>query len=245
MNAIKGGTVGKAWKNGDPEASLSPARFSAIARDLFSDTPFVFRLMQRYRPFICPFEVLVPHVPFDVAALDVGCGGGLFLALLAILGRRIRGVGIDSSKPAIQCAQRVSEEINKRSLGSELRFYLLSPDQPLPQGLYDVVSIIDVMHHVPSADQRRFLESAIERVAPGGLLLYKDIAISPLWRRLASRLHDLIIAQQLIHEVPIAVARSWAESAGLVCVDAGPANRLWYGHEFGIFRKPSLPATKA
>jgi 2-polyprenyl-3-methyl-5-hydroxy-6-metoxy-1,4-benzoquinol methylase len=188
--------------------------------------------------------VLVAHVPFDVTALDIGCGGGLFLALLAMLGRRVQGVGIDSSKPAIRCAQQVSAEINKRSLGSNLRFYLLSPDQPLPQEPFDIVSIIDVMHHVPPAGQRRFFEAAVERVAPGGLLLYKDLAIAPLWRRLASQLHDLIIAQQFINEVPVAVARQWAESAGLVCVDAGPANRLWYGHEFGIFRKPSLPATK-
>ena len=212
--------------------------FSLIAEDVFRDAPPVFRLMQRWRPYICPFELLVPEIPSGSTVLDIGCGAGLFLGLLAMLGRRIHGVGVDSSPQAIRCAQRMSHQVNQRELGSHLQFQILPSGQALPDGPFDVVTVIDVVHHVPRTDQERFLFSAIDRLAPGGRLVYKDMASGPWWRHAAARLHDLVIARQWIHEAPVSMVRPWAESRGLTCLYSGEANQYCYGHEFAIFEKP-------
>jgi len=212
--------------------------FSLIAQDVFRDVPPLFRLMQRWRPYICPFELLVSEVPSGSTVLDIGCGAGLFLGLLAMQGRRIHGVGVDSSPQAIRCAQRMSQVVNQREVGSRLQFQFLSCGQALPEGPFDVVAVIDVVHHIPCTDQERFLSSAIDRLAPGGRLVYKDMALGPWWRHAANRVHDLVLARQWIQVAPVAMVRPWAESRGLTCLYSGEANRYCYGHEFAIFEKP-------
>jgi 2-polyprenyl-3-methyl-5-hydroxy-6-metoxy-1,4-benzoquinol methylase len=89
-----------------PDAS--PAEVAAVARSLYPEGPFLMRLMQRWRPYICPFGPLIDQVPADASVLDVGCGGGLFLGLLRA-GRRLReGLGFDASRPAIAIAQAMA-----------------------------------------------------------------------------------------------------------------------------------------
>jgi 2-polyprenyl-3-methyl-5-hydroxy-6-metoxy-1,4-benzoquinol methylase len=219
---------------------MTTKELSATARDLFREGPLRLRLMQRYRPYICPFELLIPYVSEDTSVLDIGCGGGLFLALLAAQGKRIRGVGVDSSKPAIHAAEQMATFVNAGPLGSHLQFNLTAPNDPLPKELFDVVVIIDVMHHIPPADQHGFFQDAMSRVAPGGTLIYKDVVSTPLWRRALNRFHDLVMVQQWIHEVPIATVVSWAGTAGMVSIHSGSTTRFWYGHEFAVFQKTTL-----
>lgn len=76
----------------------TPQELSGIAQRVFRGGPSLLRRLQHYRPFICPFEDLLSIVPPGSSVLDVGCGGGLWLALLRETGRLSRGVGFDSSK---------------------------------------------------------------------------------------------------------------------------------------------------
>ncbi|MBX9737461.1 MAG: hypothetical protein K2X32_11100, partial [Phycisphaerales bacterium] len=59
---------------------------SQVAASIFTTGPFLFRQLQRFRPYICPFEELIRHVPAGASVLDVGCGGGLWLHLLSATG---------------------------------------------------------------------------------------------------------------------------------------------------------------
>ena len=44
---------------------------------------------------------------------------------------------------------------------------------------------------VPPAMQLAFFGEAVDRVKPGGVLLYKDMCLKPTWRALANRITDL------------------------------------------------------
>ena len=68
--------------------------------------------------------------------------------------------------------------------------------QDWPSGPFDIVSVIDVMHHVPTIAQRTVIERAASRLKPGGLLVYKDMVERPRWRAWKNRLHDLVLARQ-------------------------------------------------
>jgi 2-polyprenyl-3-methyl-5-hydroxy-6-metoxy-1,4-benzoquinol methylase len=107
--------------------------------------------------------------------LDVGCGFGLFAAYFGQThpGRRIVGVDPDARRVAI--ARRVS-----LSLGLSDHDFLVGDvrDASLPPP-FDAAYVLDVMHHLPRADQRPVLERLRGLLAPGGMLLIKDITTEP------------------------------------------------------------------
>ncbi|MGD9690699.1 MAG: class I SAM-dependent methyltransferase [Phycisphaerales bacterium] len=209
----------------------TPAELSAIAARFYTRGPLLLRLLNRYRPYICPFEALIERVPRGSTVLDVGCGGGLFLALLSATQRVRLGVGFDSSANAIATAQAIGLP--------ECRFIRLDAAAPWPEepALFDVVSIIDVMHHVPPAHQRSVIRTAAGRLSPGGLLIYKDMCRRPRWRAAANRLHDLVLAKQWINYAPVGEVENWAREAGLKLAHAANFTRLWYGHELRVFER--------
>ena len=112
---------------------------------------------------------------------------------------------------------------------------------PWPEGDFDVVAMIDVIHHVSRPEQEAVIRRACRKVRRGGLFLYKDMVERPWWRAAANRLHDLVLARQWIHYVPVKEVERWAEDEGLVLDRSELINRWWYGHELRVFRKP-LPA---
>jgi len=99
--------------------------------------------------------------------------------------------------------------------------------------------LIDVMHHVPVAAQRDVFRKAAQVLKPGARLVYKDIALRPKWRAWANTLHDLILARQWVHYVPMATVLEWGAAEGLVPVCSYGVKRLWYGHEFAVFVRPA------
>ena len=106
-----------------------------------------------------------------------------------------------------------------------------------------MVSLLDVMHHIPKAAQRSVLEQALQRVEPGGLFIYKDMCSRPVWRAGANRLHDLLIARQWIHYLPLSNAVAWAMAQGFTVVEQSRVNMFWYGHEIVLLRAPATVNT--
>jgi len=194
--------------------------------------------MQRYRPYICPFDRLLPHVLEGASVLDVGCGAGLLLALLAWKGRIRRGLRLDLSLPAIALARDAAATQADGGSAVALSFECHSVIAAWPEGLWDVISMVDIMHHLPDAARRAVIVRAAEHLRPGGRLIYKDIGVRPLWRATASRLHDLVIARELVHFTPQHTVEGWAAEQGLTPVHRESINRWWYGHELTVFTRP-------
>ncbi len=204
-----------------------------LAQQLYVEGPYLMRKMMHHRIRICPFERLLPHVPGGASVLDIGCGAGLLLALLASTRPGITGVGFDASPAAIETAQLMLKRIKPG-----LRFLRLAKDEPWPEGLFDVVCMVDVLHHVPPASQRAVVRQAAAKVKPGGMLLYKDMANHPWFSATMNRLHDLLIARDWIHYVPVNSVEEWAAELALVRTHAETFSRLWYCHDLRIFRRP-------
>jgi SAM-dependent methyltransferase len=222
--------------------ALHSAECAAAARLLYPTGPLFLAKMQHLRPYICPFDVLIEFVPDQARMLDVGCGAGLFLGLSATFRKGISGVGIDVSAQALEAARRMAETpASLRSGRMCLQFKRIAGPEPRPDTDFDVVSMIDVAHHVPPSSQRSFIESAATKVRPGGIFLYKDMCRQPLWRVVANRIHDLVVARQWIHELDTNLVKDWVCSLGFDLVHERRINRLWYGHELAVFRRASGP----
>jgi SAM-dependent methyltransferase len=224
---------------GDTEIGVG--ELALVARQLYVGGSYLRRKIMHHRIRICPFERLIPHVAPSSSVLDVGSGAGLFLALLASAVPRVAGVGFDSSGPAIDAAVRMTERLKRLGLGADLRFMQLDAAGPWPEGLFDVVSLLDVLHHVSPAHQKNVIEKATKKVKPGGVLLYKDMANNPAFHASMNRLHDLLVARQWIHYVPVGYVDDWAAEFGLSLVHAEAISRLWYRHELRIYRRPQNP----
>ena len=219
---------------GTAQVSPTAADVTEIARRLYVDGPWLRRKFQHWRPFICPFETLVGYVRPGSSVLDVGCGQGLFLGVLTRLGLISSGLGFDTSARAIESAVQMAR--GNDGVGRVVCFERLEPGQ-WPAGIFDVVSMIDVMHHVPSEHRREMIHAACDRVAPGGVLLYKDMCPRPRWRATMNGLHDLIISGEIVHHEPPENVEAWVAEAGFKSVESRRIDRLWYGHDLRVFSR--------
>jgi 2-polyprenyl-3-methyl-5-hydroxy-6-metoxy-1,4-benzoquinol methylase len=215
---------------------MTAARLARIAKTIYTSGPKLTRSLQHWRPYICPIDMVIEEVAAGSFVLDVGCGGGLLLGALAHAKRISGGVGFDFSSSAIQVAH---EMLGKLEPGHGLQFLHLSALDAWPEGPFTVVTMIDVLHHVPVDEQRAVFCHATRMLNAGSMLVYKDIAPRPKWRALANSVHDLVMARQWVHYVPMETLVAWAKEEGLVPLRCYTYNRLWYGHHFAIFvRQP-------
>jgi hypothetical protein len=77
----------------------------------------------------------------------------------------------------------------------------------------------------------------MERVKPGGILLYKDMCRRPRWRALLNACQDLVVSRQIIHYTPIEKIEASIVESGFVELRSENINRLGYGHELRVYRR--------
>ena len=212
------------------------ADISAAAADLYRDTPPIHRFFATYRPLLCPMREILEVFPPDSDVLDIGCGNGLLLGLLAASGRLRRGFGFDSSPSAIAAARAMALKAAQENPGARLSFELRSCADPWPSGNYPVVSLVDVMHHVVPDQQRTVFLNAVSSVRRGGLFVYKDMCRRPFWRATCNRMQDLLLARQWISYLPIGTLERWASDEGFRLVHRADLKQYCFGHELRVFQ---------
>ncbi len=183
-----------------------------------------------YRPLICPFDELLPHVPLHSQVLDIGCGGGAWMSLIAGFREPSRLDGMDPDTVAADEARLLLGKVSPRCPWSVTTGDLHSFARPVSE--YDVVTMVDVLHHIPPAMQWSTLAELHHSMKPGALLILKDIdRASPLV--LFNKLHDLLLAGEIGFERSADAAAS--ELARLQFeVTAKSHRRLWWYPHYTI-----------
>lgn len=127
-------------------------------RDTQFDTALTFSIKSGTRPEVWKGR----------AVLDVGCGSGRFVEVLARAGARV--VGVDASRAVDAAAEVLGEHGHGK--GPDGRVALLQADAldlPFREKSFDLIYSIGVLHHTP--DVRRAILSLAPYLAPGGRLV--------------------------------------------------------------------------
>jgi SAM-dependent methyltransferase len=93
-------------------------------------------------------------------ALDVGCGSGDLVRLLAGRGERVQGV--DSDPGILRRARELT------GAAAPVGYLLAEAPEGIPGGPYDVITCVAVLHHLPFAGT---LDRLGRELAPGGTLV--------------------------------------------------------------------------
>jgi 2-polyprenyl-3-methyl-5-hydroxy-6-metoxy-1,4-benzoquinol methylase len=124
---------------------------------------------------ICPLLAIEPLLPRAGRVLDLGCGNGLFAAILKLGSpeRIISGFDLDEKK--IDAARTAFKNWAGMifSVGD-----LIHSEYPAA----DIITIIDVLYLIPLDAQEAVLRKCHAALSAGGVLAFKDMDTRPRWK---------------------------------------------------------------
>lgn len=206
---------------------LSKCDLAAVSADFYAGSDFT-SILQRHRWRVCPFEKILATLPDkNRNALDVGCGAGLFLGFLKHFRYAESATGIDSDKGSVE---RAREVCRKAGWADSVELIIENDPKRWPNRQFDLVSMIDVLHHIDPASQEAFFTSAVERLAQGGTMVVKEIVPLPDPWAIANLAHDLLLARQLVRHVSYQQLSHWATKLNLRVTKKSGQRSLWYNH---------------
>jgi 2-polyprenyl-3-methyl-5-hydroxy-6-metoxy-1,4-benzoquinol methylase len=164
----------------------SPAARRALS--LYDDAPRGDRLHTRLRWWTAPFADLELEVPLDGDVLEVGCGHGLFSCYLAVTSRARRVLGVDIDVEKVEVARAAAGRLHPGE--ADVRFDVATADVPRLEGGWRCIVVVDVLYLLPEARRRLLLEQMVAALAPGGLLVVKEVDVAPRWKATLAHLQE-------------------------------------------------------
>ena len=130
------------------------------------------KIIQRYRP--------------DGHLLDVGCHVGTFLTIAEQAGYEVAGV-----EPS-----RWGSEIARTRINGPVRCGAIE-DAPLPEGGYDVITLWDVIEHLP--DPALDIRAIYSALRPGGIFAVSTMDIEALFARVTGKRWPWYMQMHLVY----------------------------------------------
>jgi 2-polyprenyl-3-methyl-5-hydroxy-6-metoxy-1,4-benzoquinol methylase len=127
----------------------------------------------------CPFPRVAEAIPTSGRVLEVGCGHGLFSSYLALQSREREVHGVDLDTEKIDKARVAASRATAR--GASVSF-TVAPSGAVPRGPWSAIAIIDVLYLLDPPGQRRLIAECAAQLAPGGVLVLKEMSFEPRWK---------------------------------------------------------------
>jgi 2-polyprenyl-3-methyl-5-hydroxy-6-metoxy-1,4-benzoquinol methylase len=216
------------------------------ARDLFAlyaGQPWRVRTHVRIRWHTCPFEAIAADVPEAGRILDVGCGHGVFSAYLASQSERRRVLGIDLAEDkvvAATAAARAAARKGRTNLG-----FAHADEEALPEGPWDAIVVLDVLYLLQPKRQESLLQRCARALAPGGVLVVKEVSDRPRWKATWNRIQEYLSVRVLritrgerLCFLPPARHASWLAAQGLEVRERPLHEGFFHPHHLIVARRP-------
>jgi len=138
-------------------------------------------------PAYAATAALIKHRPMPL--LDIGCGIGLLGQYLHARGIVTRYLGVDSDPRKIEAGNRAL-----RQAGLDGVLQLRQTDGTSQQPIRGHVALLDVLHYLPRDGQHALLDNAIAHLAPGGLLVIRNVLRERSWRYAYTRVSEFFLS---------------------------------------------------
>ena len=131
--------------------------YSAFEEVQRGNVSLIAQRQTQYIPFVAPVLQAMAQAP----ALDLGCGRGEWVQLLAELGHP--SMGVDSNPAMLQPAEKAGAEVYCDDI------FTFLADQPPAQ--YALVTSFQVIEHLPPAQLLQLMQNAWRVLRPGGMII--------------------------------------------------------------------------
>jgi SAM-dependent methyltransferase len=155
----------------------------SLVRRTFAGAPLPTRAHVLGRFLTCPFVRVLDFLPPGARVLDLGAGHGTFARLAAERG----AAAVVAVEPDVRKVLASYRHPQVRFVGGY---------GDAVAGAFDAVTIFDVLCRVPVSGWDAILETAFERLAPGGVFLLKEIdpehRVKGAWNRVQEKIADFL-----------------------------------------------------
>ena len=208
------------------------------AWNAYEGEPLATRAHVVARALTCPFGPLIDRFPTKGSVLDVGCGHGLLINLLARDPSRcgLQLVGIDHDAAKIERARRTAPsgvDFSTRALHA------------FSEAAFDALSIVDVLYTVKRQAWDEILGGCFRALRPGGQLIVKEVVDRPRWKywaimaqeTLSVSLFGITKGERPHFEAP-STYRDAIAGVGFTIVEERPlASANWISHYLFVAQK--------
>lgn len=160
---------------------------SRVVLDAYRRLSMLTRLHVLVRSLTAPFDEIDDAVPVAGRNLEIGSGHGLLSNQLAYsrAGRNMLGVDIDVDKITQARSAAIELGVDDRVVYEHVEPDWLPPDDDL-----DAVVFADVLYLLCWESAQRLLRAASRAVGVGGVVIVKEMAERPRWKRLLTEAQE-------------------------------------------------------
>ena len=124
--------------------------------------------------------------------LEIGCGFGLFGCYFTARDPRVQWQGLDLNPRRIDMARRAAARLGLPNAS----FAVADAREALAiEGRFEAVVMMDLLHHIPDDSKLQLLNAVLTHLAPGGILVIKDVTRRPRWRLAFTWLLDVLMTR--------------------------------------------------
>jgi 2-polyprenyl-3-methyl-5-hydroxy-6-metoxy-1,4-benzoquinol methylase len=194
---------------------------------------FIHSVRKYLRHVVCPLNNLIDKIPENSKLFDLGCGTGAFL-LDALTQRNLKLVGgSETNEKLLNYAKNL---LSKHSSNFKSDYFIESAMPPNFINQFDVITLIDVLHHIPIKEQHSYLSNLYSNMNQNAIFILKDIdAASPL--AIFNKIHDFVFSGNGYQEQSFRNIKNQCELIGFKHVFEEKIRKLWYPHYLLIMKK--------
>ncbi len=166
--------------------------------------------------------------------LDVGCGFGLFSLYYASTHPTTRFHGVDLNANRIEMARSAARELELTNVEYEVG----DATRYQPGSEYSFIYMMDIVHHIPREEVEPLLGRLVQKLAPDGTLLIKDVDDRPFYKRWFTLVLDKLMDPRTpVHYWPQRELIALLRGLGLQVYRHAMVDVLPYPHILYVCRK--------
>ena len=150
------------------------------------------RMYARLRMMLSPIVEIERYVPRKGNVLDLGCGSGIFANILSAGSPQRKVYGVDYSSERIETAKKISR-------GNPNLEFVAGDVNATPFERFEVVTLIDLLHHMPFEEQDDLLKKVCDKLNKGDTLIIKDLEKAPCWKYIFHYIQDSISYRERLY----------------------------------------------